>query len=86
LERFCGVLYSPLGLFVPAQVILLSVMRGGGPMSVRGLFMKLRGYSMCIVWHGIPSPIHLIAVVTTVSHATRCDAPYSKPVVRCAEG
>jgi hypothetical protein len=53
LEGFRGVLVSLFGVLVSAQVILFSVVRGCGAMSVGGLLVELSRYSMGIIWHGV---------------------------------
>jgi hypothetical protein len=42
------------GVLMSGQVIFFSMMHCGGAMSVRGLFVKLSGALMGIIWHGDP--------------------------------
>jgi hypothetical protein len=53
MESLGGVLHGLFGVFVAAQVVFFSMVRGGGAVSVRGLFMEFRCYSMGVIWHGI---------------------------------
>jgi hypothetical protein len=54
LVRFERELHSLFGMFVPSQVIFLSMMHGGSAMCVRSLFVEFSGALMRIVWHDDP--------------------------------
>jgi hypothetical protein len=55
LMRFERKLHGLLGVFVPGQVILFSMVHRGSSMCVGSLFVKFSGALMRIVWHDDPS-------------------------------
>jgi hypothetical protein len=57
LKCLLGVLQSLSRMLVSGQVILFSVMRGGGAMGVRSLLVKFSGALMRIIWHGVLLPL-----------------------------
>ena len=81
LVGFLRVLHSLPGQFVPAQVIAFVVMRHGGPMRMRGKFVKFGGSSVGIARHAF---ILAPACPRRRGYAVRIASDLSPEIAACA--
>jgi len=70
LGSFIGVFQSLLGKLVSGQMILFTMVRGGGTVCVSGEFVEFGSSLVGVAWHAVSlSPIHLrIIPFSKLSH------------------